>query len=315
VGAFSAAIFHLMTHAFFKALLFLGAGSVIHALGGEQDLGRMGGLRRHLPVTYGTFLLGTLAITGVPGFSGFFSKDEILWKAYGEGNPFGLGGKVLWGVGVVTAGMTAVYMFRLLLRAFYGEARYGEAAAHHLHESPRAMAVPLVVLGVLSVAGGWVGIPRSLSFGADLNAFEHYLTPVFGEAAGEAGANAPALEWGLMVLALAGVGAGILLAARFYLQKPELPERIVERFPTLSRLLLNKYYVDELYQRIIIGPYERLCEAFNAFDKTVVDGTVNAAGTGTEVASQVLKLFQTGSVRNYALFLFLGALALLWYLG
>jgi len=222
---------------------------------------------------------------------------------------------VLWGVGVVAAGMTAFYMFRLLLRAFYGEARYGEEAAHHLHESPRAMAVPLMVLGVLSVVGGWVGIPRSLSFGADLNAFEHYLAPVFGETAGQAGTHSPGLEWGLMVLALAAVGAGILLAARFYLQKPELPETIAQRFPTLARLILNKYYVDELYQKILIGPYERLCEAFNAFDKTVVDGMVNATGTGAEVASQILKLFQTGSVRNYALFLFLGALALLWYLG
>src|SRR2546427_8325920 len=205
-------------------------------------------------------------------------------------------------------------MAGVMLRGFWGGGRYGEAAAHHVQEWPRVVAVPLMVLGVLSVVGGWVGIPKSLSFGADLNAFEHYLAPVFGEAAEKAGTHGPGLEGGLMVLALAAVGAGILLAARFYLQKPELPERVVERFPTLARLVLNKYYVDELYQRIIIGPYERLCGAFNAFDKTVVDGTVNATGTGTEVASQVLKLFQTGSVRNYALFLFLGALALLWYL-
>jgi NADH-quinone oxidoreductase subunit L len=243
-------------------------------------------------VTYGTFLLGTLAITGVPGFSGFFSKDEILWKAYGAGNPLGLGGKVLWGVGVVAAGMTAFYMFRLLLRAFYGEPRYGEAAAHHLHESPRAMAVPLVVLGVLSVAGGWVGIPRSLSFGADLNVFEHYLAPVFGEAAGEAGAaQAPGLEWGLMVLALAVVGAGILLATRFYLQKPELPERLVQRFPTLSRLVLNKYYVDELYQRTIIGPYMTLCRWLHVFDARVVDGAVNGARHVTIALSYVSRFF------------------------
>src|SRR2546425_4991909 len=183
--------------------------------------------------------------------------------------------------------MTAFYMFRLLLRAFYGEARYGEAAAHHLHESPRVMAVPLMVLGVLSGVGGWVGIPKSLSFGADLNAFEHYLAPVFGEAAEKAGTHGPGLEGGLMVLALAAVGAGLLLAARFYLQKPELPERVVERFPTLARLVLNKYYVDELYQRIIIGPYMTLCRGMHVFDARVVDGAVNGTRHATIALSYV----------------------------
>jgi NADH-quinone oxidoreductase subunit L len=316
VGAFSAAIFHLMTHAFFKALLFLGSGSVIHAMSGEQDLRRMGGLRKHLPVTYGTFLVATLAIAGIPGFSGFFSKDEILWKSYGAGNPWQLGGVGFWAVGVVTAGLTAFYMFRLVFLAFHGEGRMDAETAHHVHESPRVMTVPLLVLAALSVAGGWVGIPKVLSLGFDVNVFERYLAPVFeaggkgAESAGETGG----LELGLMVLALGVVAAGIFLAHRFYVKRPEVPERMARSFPVLARLLANKYYVDELYETAVLGPVRRLCALFGEFDRKVVDGVVNAAGAVAEVAAQVLKLFQTGYVRNYALAFFLGALALLWYL-
>jgi NADH-quinone oxidoreductase subunit L len=317
VGAFSAAIFHLMTHAYFKALLFLGSGSVIHAMSGEQDLRKMGGLRKRLPVTFGTFLVATLAIAGIPGFSGFFSKDEILWKAYGAGNPWHLGGVAFWLVGVVTAGLTAFYMFRLVFLTFFGEGRMEPETAHHVHESPRVMTVPLLVLAALSVAGGWVGIPKALSFGADLNGFEHYLAPVFE--AGERGAPtaheaSAGLEYGLMAAALGVVGVGIFLAHRFYIRRPEVPRRLSESYPVLARLLVNKYYVDELYSRIVVGPYMALCRAFHTFDARVVDGLVNAAGAVTEVAAQVMKLFQTGYVRNYALALFVGTLAILWFL-
>ena len=276
----------------------------------------MGGLRRLLPVTYGTFLVATLAITGIPGFSGFFSKDEILWTAYGAGNPWGRGGPVLWGVGVVTAGLTAFYMFRLVFLAFFGESRMDARTAAHVHESPGVMTAPLGVLAVLSVAGGWVGIPKVLSFGSDVNVFERYLAPVFegGRAAGEAHAAPASLELGLMLAALGAAGAGLVLAHRFYLKAPHLPERLAGRFPVLARLIANKYYVDELYDRIVVGPYHRLCDACAGFDRVVVDGMVNGAGTFAEVASQILKLFHTGYVRNYALWLFLGAVILVWYL-
>jgi NADH-quinone oxidoreductase subunit L len=300
VGAFSAAIFHLMTHAFFKALLFLGSGSVIHAMSGEQDLRRMGGLKRHLPVTYLTFLMATLAIAGIPGFSGFFSKDEILWKAYGEGNPWGLGSAGLWLAGVAAAGLTAFYMFRLVFLAFHGEGRMDAETAHHVHESPRVMTVPLVVLAVLSVAGGWVGIPKVLSFGADLNGFERYLSPVFGGEAGghegTAGHEPLGLELGLMALALGVVAAGIALSYRFYMKRPEAPRRLAERFPVLARLLENKYYVDELYARIVVRPYMALCRAFHGFDARVVDGLVNGSRHFTVGLSHVSRFFDQYAV-------------------
>jgi NADH-quinone oxidoreductase subunit L len=313
VGAFTAAIFHLMTHAFFKALLFLGSGSVIHAMEGEQDLRKMGGLRRALPITFATFLIGTLAIAGIPGFAGFFSKDEILGKAFGAAGPHHLGSPWLWVAGVVAAGLTAFYMFRLVFLCFFGESRGGG----HAHESPRVMTVPLVILAVLSVVGGWVGIPKSLTGGADLNVFEHYLAPVFAsETAGEAehASGSVGLEILLMLLALGVVLLAIAAARRFYVQRPEIPKRLSERFPTLGRLLANKYYVDEMYDTWIVKPFLRLCERLDAFDRKFVDGLVNAAGALTEVFAQVLKLFQTGQVRRYALWFMLGAIAVLWYL-
>jgi NADH-quinone oxidoreductase subunit L len=288
------AVFHLMTHAFFKALLFLGAGSVIHALSGEQDLRRMGGLRKHLPVTFATFLAATLAIAGVPGLSGFFSKDEILWKAYGHGNPWHLGGPAFWLAGAVAAVLTAFYMFRLLFLAFWGTGRMDAATARHVHESPKAMTVPLIVLAVLSVVGGWVGIPKSLSFGADLNGFEHYLAPVFGAApspAHDAASEAAGLEYGLMALALAGVAAGIFFAYRFYVQRPELPARLAGHLPVLGRLLENKYYVDELYHAAVVKPYMALCRAMHGFDVRVVDGLVNGSRHFTIGLSHISRFF------------------------
>jgi len=330
VGAFSAAIFHLMTHAFFKALLFLGSGSVIHAMSGEQDLRKMGGLKKLLGITYPTFLIATLAIAGIPGLSGFFSKDEILWKALGHENRHGLGGTWFWIAGVAAAGLTTFYMFRLVFLAFFGEGRMDEETKHHIHESPKVMTVPLMVLAVLSVAGGWVGIPKSLSFGADLNRFEHFLAPVFepvmakeahaagllaeGSVAGHETGSGSGLEYLLMLATLGVVAVGFVLAYRFYRSRPEIPQRLAERLPTLGNLLANKYYVDELYDAILVQPYWRLCDFLSAFDRKVIDGLVNAVGAFTEVCSQFIKLFQTGQVRRYALWFMLGAIALLWYL-
>jgi NADH-quinone oxidoreductase subunit L len=309
VGAFSAAVFHLMTHAFFKALLFLGSGSVIHAMSGEQDLRKMGGLKKVLGITYPTFLIGTLAIAGIPGFSGFFSKDEILWKAFGHENAHGLGGPVFWLMSVAAAGLTTFYMFRLVFLCFFGEGRMDHETAHHLHESPRSMTVPLMVLAVLSIIGGWVGIPKSLSLGADLNAFEHYLAPVFApaEAAGEvaagpshgevaAGAAAHGeaglgLELLLMALALIVVGISLSLAYRFYRSRPEIPKRLAETFPTLANLLSNKYYVDELYHLAIIRPYILACRGLHGFDVRVVDGAVNGVRNLTVGLSHISRYF------------------------
>ena len=252
-------------------------------------------------MTYGTFLVATLAIAGIPGFSGFFSKDEILWKAYGESNAWGLGGAAFWLVGVVTAGLTAFYMFRLVFLAFHGEGRMDAETAHHVHESPRVMTVPLMVLAVLSVAGGWVGIPKSLSFGMDLNGFERYLAPVFeggerGAAASGAHEASAGLELGLMALALGVVAAGIGLAYRFYRTRPEVPQRLAERFPATARLLANKYYVDELYSRIVIGPTLALCRAFHGFDARVVDGLVNGSRHFTVGLSHVSRFFDQYAV-------------------
>jgi len=309
VGAFTAAIFHLMTHAFFKALLFLGSGSVIHAMSGEQDLRKMGGLKKHLGITYPTFLIATLAIAGIPGLSGFFSKDEILWQAFGHENPYGLGGMGFWIVGVLVAGLTTFYMFRLVFLCFFGEGRMDPETAHHIHESPKAMTVPLMVLAVLSVVGGWVGIPKSLSFGADLNAFEHYLAPVFERggvtethAASEATkatlaasaaphAEVAGLEYLLMLVTLGVVAAGIGLAVRFYRRHPEIPERLAGRYPTLADLLANKYYVDELYDRVAVRPYLAACRLFHAFDVRVVDGAVNGVRHLTVVLSHLSRFF------------------------
>ena len=304
VGAFTAAIFHLMTHAFFKALLFLGSGSVIHAMSGEQDLRKMGGLKKALPVTFATFLVGTLAIAGIPPLSGFFSKDEILWKAFGSGNSHGLGGAIYWLVGLIAAGLTTFYMFRLVFLCFYGEGRMDSETAHHLHESPRVMTLPLIVLAVLAAVGGLVGIPKSLSFGADLNSFEHFLAPVFEtvppsgeaaahavEAAGVSHGEVESLEYLLMLLALAVVAAAIFTAHRFYRTRPEIPRRLAERMPRLGELIANKYYVDELYAAAVVRPYLAACRGFHAFDARVVDGAVNGVRHATMGLSILSRLF------------------------
>jgi len=328
VGAFSAGIFHLTTHAFFKGLLFLGAGSVMHALAGELDIRKMGALRKKMPVTFWTFLLATLAIAGVPGFSGFFSKDEILWNAFSSPQ----GHFLLWLIGFITAGMTAFYMFRLCFMAFCGDYRGDKEVWHHAHESPPVMTVPMVVLAVLSVIGGYVGVPAILG-GA--NHFHHFLAPVFGvhegggheaalrllplawagEAAGEGGHGSATLELFMMVLSVVMAFAGIYLAYAFYLKRPDLPKALAQGYPRAYRVLFNKYYVDEIYQFLFVDSCKRLGTIlWRQFDEAVVDRTVNLVATVMRVLGGGLRLLQTGFVQDYALGIILGAVIVMLFL-
>jgi len=328
VGAFSAGIFHLTTHAFFKGLLFLGAGSVMHALAGELDIRKMGALRKKMPVTFWTFLLATLAIAGVPGFSGFFSKDEILWNAFSSPQ----GHFLLWLIGFITAGMTAFYMFRLCFMAFCGDYRGDKEVWHHAHESPPVMTVPMVVLAVLSVIGGYVGVPAILG-GA--NHFHHFLAPVFGvhegggheaalrllplawagEAAGEGGHGSATLELFMMVLSVVMAFAGIYLAYAFYLKRPDLPKALAQGYPRAYRVLFNKYYVDEIYQFLFVDSCKRLGTIlWRQFDEAVVDRTVNLVAAVMRVLGGGLRLLQTGFVQDYALGIILGAVIVMLFL-
>ena len=317
VAAFSAGIFHLMAHAFFKALLFLGAGSVILALHHEQDLRRMGGLRRKLPLTYWTMLAATLAIAGIPPLAGFFSKDEILWEAWSGG------WELLWAIGFVTAGLTALYMFRLFYLAFHGEPR-DRRLYEHAHEAPPSMAVPLVVLAVLSLVGGWIGIPHAISdvVGHVPNVFGAWLEPVFEEAAplrAEAAAETASLaaEYGLIAASVAIALGGIGLAAYFYLRRPELPLRIAAAARPFHRLLERKYYVDEIYHVLFVRPYVALSAfSWRIVDDILIDGfVVKVVGGAVAFYSRVTSRLQTGLVQNYATAFFVGAVVLLgWYL-
>jgi NADH-quinone oxidoreductase subunit L len=303
VGAFGSGIFHLMTHAFFKALLFLGAGSVIHALSGEQDMRRMGGLAPRIPWTHRTMLVATLAIAGIPPLSGFFSKDEILSSAFAAGS------RGLWLAGLAGAGLTAFYMFRLYVLTFRGPSRLTHEAEHHLHESPPSMIVPLVVLAVLSAVGGFVGLP--MQEGGHLLA--RWLQPVFAvgpEAVHEARLPA-AVEWALIAVSVLVAVAGIAAALRVYLIQPEIATRLRERFSGLYRVLLEKYRVDELYDALFVRPLYALAKRlWTVWDVRVVDGTVNGVAYSFEGASALLGLLQTGFVGTYALFFTLGVAAL-----
>jgi NADH-quinone oxidoreductase subunit L len=339
VGAFAGGIFHLYTHAFFKALLFLGSGAVIHALHGEQDLRRMGGLKQELPLTYWTFLTGTLAIAGVPLLSGFFSKDEILGKTFASGHT------VLWAIALVTAFLTATYMFRLLYLAFFGERRaapvaaqqadphghgLGRAPGSHLHDAPPAMAIVLVVLAIGSVLAGYVGVPASLGGG---NRLEHYLEPSFQAptmttiegalavtppAAGPESAPAgesPGTEMALMGASVAAALAGIGLASLIYLKRPAVADALAERWSGLYRMLLGKYFVDEIYDALFVQPIKRVSTLFlwRGVDAGLVDGTVNSVGFAVRGLSAVLRRLQTGSVRAYAMSLMVGVVAIVGY--
>ncbi len=309
VGAFAAGIFHLMTHAFFKALLFLAAGSVIHALQGTQDIRTMGGLRTKIPATYWTFLFGTLAIVGFPGFSGFFSKDEILWQTFIS--PYG--SKVLWFIGVFAAGLTSFYMFRLLLLTFHGDPRHTPVVAERVHESPRVMTRPLMVLALLSLAGGWIGIPAALG---GKNYLEDFLAPVFATsrlrlvAAGVP--HTPTEELELMALAVGLALAGFGAAYWMYLRRPTLANELAQTFHGPYQMLLNKYYVDELYQKYIVRPLNWLADRilWQTVDVEVIDGAVNGVGFRARAAGDWVRHWQSGNTRSYAAWVVLGALLL-----
>ena len=320
-GAFSAGIFHVFTHAFFKACLFLGAGSVIHACSGEQDMRKMGGLKSRMPTTYWTFVAATLALAGIPIFAGFFSKDEILGKVfaagYGDLNGHGSVYLVLWALGVAGAFMTAFYMFRAVYMTFHGEFRGGHDAEHHLHESPGSMTWPLKILGAGSVVAGLLGIGAALTLGRDMNWFEHLLHPVAPTLEVE---HAPGLgiEWALIALSVGVAVGGILLARRFYFG-PEAgvrPQRLAERFPGLYAAVANKYWVDEAYDATIVRPLTRVAHfAWKGIDTVAIDGTLNASAFFTEITGDLLRFLQTGNVRNYALYVLAGAVgAALWLL-
>jgi NADH-quinone oxidoreductase subunit L len=357
VGAFGAGIFHLYTHAFFKACLFLGSGAVIHALHGEQDVRNMGGLRKQLPITFWTFLIASIAIAGVPGLAGFFSKDEILYETFKEGHT------ILWFIGIVTSLLTATYMFRLVFLTFFGERRHdapataggsgaaGPAPAHpeeeepvahgshapsphsahdahghgaHLHDAPPAMALVLVVLAIGSIVAGYIGLPHALgghnSLGEWLSPAFHAVNAAGGEAAREAAGSATvgeegSLELTLMfvssVVALIGVGIGWFI----WNKRRDIADSMARSFSGLHRLLLHKYYVDELYDAAIVHPIRVISERglWRAADVKVIDGIVNGAAAIVDTGASVLRLLQSGSVRTYAGSVIVGVVVILGY--
>ncbi len=332
VGAFSAGAFHLMTHAFFKALLFLGSGSVIHAMAGEQDMRRMGGLKRHLPITFTTMTIGALAIAGIPPLAGFFSKDEILYRAF-EAN------RIIWVLAVITAFMTAFYMCRLVALTFLGEYR-GPAWQGEPHEAPRAMTVPLQLLAAGAVLAGFIGVPAALGGG---NPLGHFLEPSFTvagvhtelAAASAAAEGSASTELALMLFSVLVAAAGIGLAWKLYVADPPASERLATRFARMHQLLSRKYYVDEFYNSTFIAGTMASGRALWTFDRRVVDGFVNGSswvtmfgawlsgltdravvdglvngfGHRLQQASYSLRRFQTGLVQNYAMLMLFGVFA------
>ena len=305
VGAYSAGIFHLYTHAFFKSLLFLAAGSVMHALSGELDMRKMGGLRKYLPLTYPTFLVGAIAIAGVPFLSGFFSKDAILTQAFAQGRYF------LWALGLMGAVLTAFYMFRLVFLTFFGEERLDSHAKEHLHESPRVMTIPLVILAFFSVVAGYAGLPVVL--GEKANLFDRFLEPVIHP--GHEGHLSIGSEWLLILASVAVALCGIYIAYVFYLKSPRSPHRVVARFPAIYKLLYNKYYVDEIYNAAFVKPMVNGSRAvYDTFDLKVIDGTINGTAAATGFAGKALSFIQSGLVKDYALVILLGVVIFLGYL-
>jgi NADH-quinone oxidoreductase subunit L len=291
VGAYTGAVFHVMTHAFFKALLFLGAGSVIHAMQNQQDIRYMGGLKRYMPLTHITFLLACLAISGIPPFSGFFSKDEILAAAF-EHNI------VLWVVGVITAGLTAFYMFRLYAMTFLGGFRGTQEQEHHLHESPAAMTIPLIVLAILSVVGGFVGIPEI--FAANAHALENFLSPVIAKNS-ESHQLSHTTEFMLMGVSVALALIAIVYAWLRFSKKPE-----IEEAEGAGKFLANKWYVDELYDAAFAKPLLGTGSVLkNVVEKSGIDGIVNGVGRGIQYAGRQIRLMQSGQVGNYILLMVL----------
>jgi NADH-quinone oxidoreductase subunit L len=298
-GNYVAAVFHVMTHAFFKALLFLGSGSVIHAMGGEQDIRKMGGLAKYMKVTHFTFLLGCLAIAGIPGFSGFFSKDEILASAFVKS-------PILYGIALGTALLTAFYMFRLYATTFRGKFRGTHEQEHHLHESPAAMTIPLIILAILSVVGGFIGVPEFIAYGA--HKLNDFLAPVFAASHEHLGEHhiAHQTEWMLTGISSALIIIVVIFAWRTFSKKPDLQEAT-----GVGKVLQNKWYVDELYEKIIVAPLNSLAGFFNSFfEKYVVDGIVNGVGRLVNYSSRQLRLLQSGQVGSYVLLMVLGMLVI-----
>jgi NADH-quinone oxidoreductase subunit L len=310
VGAFTVGMFHVMTHACFKACLFLGAGSVMHAMSNDLDIRHMGGLKAKLPITYWTFLAATLAIAGIPPFAGFFSKDAILASSF---EAPGLG-RLLWFVGLFTAGLTAFYMYRVVSLTFFGQFRGTKEQAHHLHESPASMTMPLVVLGILSVVVGWLGLPAV--FGEHANVIGPFLAPILIPIAGHAGTHEAlphATEWLLMAVSVAVAASGLYLAYQWYAkQGGRAPARLAASFPGAYALLADKFRIDELYDVFFVRPYAWLARAlWKVVDVLIIDGFLNASAFLVELAGDFLRFLQTGNVRNYALTFFLGLIALL----
>ncbi|MBI4825385.1 MAG: NADH-quinone oxidoreductase subunit L [Nitrospirae bacterium] len=305
VGAYTAGIFHLYTHAYFKALLFLGSGSVIHAMGNEMDMRKMGGLKKYMPVTYWTFIIASLSISGIPGLSGFFSKDEILWRAYISGGDMG---KFLWILATVAAFMTAFYSFRLIFLTFHGEFRGTEEQKHHLHESPAVMTVPLMLLAAGAVAAGWVGIPPLLLEHGDK--IGEFLAPVLGHPAGEGSHSDEIMIMSASVIISI---AGIVTAILFYISKTGLPQKFAEAFKPVYTLLYNKYWVDELYAKTIVNPLikasDRIILGF--FDIRLIEGVVNGVPSLIGSFSRGLRKMQTGLISSYAFMMAAGVLIII----
>jgi len=358
VGAYASGIFHLYTHAFFKALLFLGSGAVIHAMSGEQDIRKMGQLWGKIPQTYRTFLIGCIAIAGIPPLAGFFSKDEILWQALasssGPGKFSSAYATTLFWVGVGAATMTAFYMFRLLYLTFFNSDRtflpreggFTPPGAHPpaggfskaeqseaerqggaepplgIHENPKVMTVPLWILAVGSICCAWIGLPK-LWTGSD-NFWERWLEPTLYRAGGEhaegalheaaaAVQHSAGLEWGAMLLSVAVAVFGIGLATAWYKRETAAPSRLAAALKAPYKILLNKYFVDEIYFGALIRPFVMMARIASGIDRWLIDGTVNVVAYANEVLGMLLRFFQTGYIRNYGLFILAGALVLLYF--
>jgi NADH-quinone oxidoreductase subunit L len=306
VGAYTGSFFHVLTHAFFKALLFLGAGSVIHAMGGEQDMRKMGGLAGKIKITFVTMLIGTIAIAGIPPFSGFFSKDEILAAAYAHSTVF-------YVIGVITAMLTSFYMFRMMYLTFWGKFRGTHEQEHHLHESPPSMTIPLIVLAILSAIGGMIGVPAVMGGHHELGA---YLAPVFEESHKILGEHelSHSTEWALMGTSVLGALIAMVYAYVKYVKGAHVPVEDTEERPMLANLSYNKFYIDEIYDFLIRKPLDALSVFFyNVVDRLGIDGLVNGIGKSAVESGKGLRLLQTGNVGFYIFMMVAGIVAILLY--
>jgi NADH-quinone oxidoreductase subunit L len=306
VGSFTGALFHVMTHAFFKALLFLGAGSVIHAMSGEQDIRNMGGLRKKLPITFITFLIGTIAIAGIPPFAGFFSKDEILAKAF-EASP------LLWGLGVLGALFTAFYMFRLLFLTFFNNFRGTHEQEHHLHESPANMTFPLIVLALMSIIGGFFNVPEILG---GHSALANYFDPIFSDSnlilhAKGKHTLSHQTEFILMGISVGVALFSIIFAYINYVSKKTVPIKD-EQMAGISNIVYHKYYIDEIYATVITKPIDAISTfLYNVVELLAIDKVVNGIGSGVVSISKLLRLIQTGNVGSYIFAMVIGLVLIL----